>query len=297
MRSWWVTLVVSTILMGLLPVACQQAPVDVTPIVSTTGMTPARTGEIFRLTPSSFPTTTPVPTQTPAFVLAPDVGKPVYPLSRLRILAPGEGSRLLAPIQLELSIIPGVNKTIEIELLDPGGQLLVKKIIAFSQAPSGQRILVRPLIDFEIPDVEMNGRLVVKTYDEYNRLVGLTSCELILLSQGDNEIKPAGVPYEAFLLTEPVDGQIVTGGVVAVSGYARPLSTSPVILSLVDENGVELSTRQLKIKADPAGSPVVFNTTLPYQVTKSTPVRLIIRQAKGSLPGPAVVFSLLFSIK
>ncbi|MBN2676825.1 MAG: hypothetical protein JXR32_02040 [Anaerolineaceae bacterium] len=264
-------------------------------------------------TPTSFPTVlatltthpithptmqpTPSPSRTPEYTYAPDEGEPVYPLAKLRILSPGEGSRLTSPIQTDLSILLGVDNSIEIELLNMRGVLLVKKLLRFDTVDPTKRILIHPLLDFEIAGDEEPGRLVVKTYDKYNRLVALASCDLVLLSSGENAPKAGRVPYESFLLTQPAAGAYIQGGVVYISGYARPVSQSAIVLELIDENGVEVANRVLFLKADNSDIPTVFSTTIPYQVGQETPVRLIIRQTKGGIPVPAIVFSMLLSIR
>ncbi len=231
------------------------------------------------------------------FTYDPDEGQPVYPLSNLRILSPGAGSRLISPIQTDLSVMLGVDSTIQIELLNANGELLVKKLIRYAEANTEQRILIHPVLDFEIGSEEEEGRLVVKTYDTFNRLISMSSCELTLLSAGENDIRAANVPYEPFLITEPVSGSTIQGGVVTVSGYVRLVSHSFILFELVDEKGIGLANRYLMVKGEPGGSPVVFTTTLPYKVYQATAVRLIVRQALSPLPGPAVATSLLITIK
>jgi hypothetical protein len=175
--------------------------------------------------------------------------------------------------------------------------LLVKKLLRYPQVDSGQRILIQPEMDFEVASNEEAGRLVVRTRDAFGRLVALASCDLILLATGEPTLKAAGIPYESFLLTEPVTGSLVEGGVVQVSGYARPVGSSFIVVELVDEKGKELANRVLTLNADPGGAPIVFSTSLPYQVGRETPVRLILRETRGSIPGPAVATSLLINIR
>jgi hypothetical protein len=275
-------------------VGCEQvetpSPVTVTPPENekvTPDPVPTLTATAFAVTPS----------MTPAFIYAPDTGEPIYPLSDLRILSPGEGSRLSSPIRPELSILLGAENTVEVELLNSSGALLVKKLLQYSQISSSQRILIQPEMDFEIAGDEEAGRLVVKTYDNYGRLIALTSCDFTLLAEGVSIFEAARVPYESFLLTEPRAGSVIQDDVVTVSGYARPVSQSAIVIELVDENGSEISNRVFYLTGDPGGAPVIFNATLPYQVERETAVRLILRQAKGTFPGPAVASSLLLIIK
>jgi hypothetical protein len=240
---------------------------------------------------------TPSPSRTPEFILAPDEGEPIYPLAKLRILSPGEGSRLVSPVQPELSILLGVDNTVEVELLNSSGVMLVKKLLRYPGVEPTQRIMIHPQLDFEIAGEEEAGRLVVKTYDSFNRLLALTSCDLTLLASGENEVVAARVPYETFLITEPASGAFIQGGVVTVSGYARLVSQSAIVFELIDENGAEIANRVLILKVDGFNTPTVFSTTIPYHVERKTPVRLIIRQTKSGMREPAIAFSILFSIQ
>ncbi len=90
---------------------------------------------------------------------------------------------------------------------------------------------------------------------------------------------------------------MIQGGVVQVSGYARPVGSSMIVIELVDESGMVVSNRVLSLSSDAGGAPVEFSTTLPYQVERETPVRLILRQTRGAIPGPAVASSILLSVK
>jgi len=281
----------------LISTACGQTGTPISIVVTTsTPSISVTTPPVVTASPTTFEIT-PFPTELSEFTYAPDEGQPVYPLSNLRILSPGGGSRLTSPIQTDLSVMLGIENTIQIELLNSRGDLLVKKVIRYQGVNSEQRILIHPVMDFEIDAEEESGRLVVKTYDLLNRLISMSFCELTLLSGGKSEITAADVPYEPFLITEPASGSVIQGGVVTVSGYARPVSGSAILFELVDEKGIGLANRQLTVKQEPGGSPVIFSTTLPYQVYTATPVRLIIRQSVGPLPGPAVATSLLITIK
>jgi hypothetical protein len=283
-------IVTAVLLTGCNP-AKTPVPVTVIPLEIATATTepPIQTTKatVFKVTPS----------RTPVFVFAPDEGEPVYPLADLRILSPGDGSRLISPIRPELSIVLGADNTIEVELLNSRGELLVKKVLRFPEVSSSQRILIRPEMDFEIAKDEEAGRLVVKTYDVFGRLTALTSCDLTLLSHGESKLEAARVPYELFLLTGPRAGEVIRGGVVTVSGYIRLISQSVVVIELVDENGAEISNRVISLPGDASSPPIVFSATLPYQVGRETAVRLILRQAKGNIPGPAFATSLLLSVR
>jgi hypothetical protein len=243
------------------------------------------------------PTLTVTPGLTPAYIYAPDEGEPVYPLATLRILSPGDGSSLVSPIRPELSILLGADSTIEVELLNSNGELLVKKLLRYPEVDTSERILIQPEMDFEVPGNEQTGRLVVKSQDTFGRLIALASCDLVLLSTGESSPEVAHLPYDSFLLIEPLAGEVIQGGVVQVSGYARPVGSSMIVIELVDENGIVVSTRVLSLSSGAGGAPVEFSTTLPYQVERVTPVRLILRQTRGAIPGPAVASSILISVR
>jgi hypothetical protein len=251
---------------------------------------------ISTITPTALPIT-PTPHLTPAFSYMPDVSEPIYPFAGLRILGPGDGSRLTSPIIPELSILLGAGNTVEVELLNAMGELLVKKLLQYPEVASDQRILIHPEIDFEIESDEEIGRLVVKTQDGFGRLISLSSCDVILLSRGEQVLEAARMPYESFLVTDPSAGTVVRGGIVTVSGYARPVSASVIVFELVDEKGVEISNRVVRLHGDPGGAPIGFSIALPFQVSQETSVRLIVRQSSSTIPGPAVASSMLLRIK
>lgn len=243
------------------------------------------------------PTLTVTPGLTPAYFFVPDEGEPVYPLAMLRILSPGDGSRLVPPFRPELSILLGADSTIEVELLNANGELLVKKLLSYPEVDTSERILIQPEMDFEVAGDEQTGRLVVKSQDTFGRLIALASCDLLLLSAGESSFIPAHPSYSAFLLTEPQAGEVVQGGIVMVTGYARTVGSSMIVIELMDEYGRVVSNRVLSLSSEDGGAPVEFSTTLPYQVDQETPVRLILRQTRGAIPGPAVASSILLSVK
>ncbi len=243
------------------------------------------------------PMLTITPGLTPAYIFVPDEGEPVYPLATLRILSPEDGSSLVSPLRPELSILLGADSTIEVELLNSNGELLVKKLLRYPEVGTNERILIQPEMDFEISGNEQSGRLVVKSQDTFGRLIALASRDLILLSTGESSPEVATLPYESFLLVEPLAGEVIRGGVVKVSGYARPVGSSMIVIELVAESGIVVSTRVLSLSSDAGGAPVGFSTTLPYLVEQETPVRLILRQTRGAIPGPAVASSILLSVE
>jgi hypothetical protein len=284
------------IVAGLLSACDREETIYPTQLVPVERMTATDISAIKTTTPTS--TSVPLtPGLTPAFVYAPDVGKSVYPLASLRILTPGDGSRLTSPIFPKLSILLGVDDTVEVELVNSKGELLVKKLLRYPEVDSNLRILIQPEMDFEITGNEEAGRLIVRTRDAYGRLISLASCELTLLSVGESTLEAAMIPYESFLLTEPTSGDIVVSGVVNVAGYARLVDSSVIVIELVDENGMEISNRVLTLSGDPGGAPIVFTATLPYHVERETSVRLILRQARGIIPGAAIASSLLLNIR
>ena len=193
------------------------------------------------------PTLTITPGLTPAYTYAPDEGETVYPLAMLRILSPGDESRLVSPFRPELSILLGADNTIEVELLNSNGELLVKKLLSYPEVNTSERILIQPEMDFEVAGDQQTGRLVIKSQDTFGRLIALTSCDLILMSSGESSPEGAKLPYESFLLIEPQVGEVIQGGVVHVSGYARPVGSSMIVIELVDEGGVVVSTRVLSL--------------------------------------------------
>lgn len=247
---------------------------------------------------SSTPSSTPIPpTINPTYLNFPSV-TPSATLdpSRilLRIVAPGPMSKVVSPIEFIVHVAPDYTGTTRVELIGEDGAELYRKIFkTFSNI--GYYTRVDEKIKFEIKGAAEMARLQVSTLDEKGRVKAFNSVRVLLQAVGENEFTPPYAVQDRILLRYPKRGDDVSGGDLPVTGEFQPATDMPVIFELVDLNGNVIGSRILQLgPAD--GKYQQFTTTIPYQLAKKAPARLIIRQSDDRIDGLAYLFSIKLQV-
>lgn len=181
-------------------------------------------------------------------------------------------------------MIPGDRGTVIVELFGEDSRLLVRKVLSYTP---GSRARIAVDLEFEIPVVAEAGRLVISTEDNDSRVSALASVDLILLSLGNEEINPAGDQLESIIIREPSSNMLIQGGSLMVSGLAHPSGDSPLIIQLLKADGSPAGpSRMVDVTALPDNSGYgMFTAEVPYTITRTTRVRLVIYERAGRLPG------------
>jgi hypothetical protein len=227
--------------------------------------------------PSATPKISPTPTPPPAY---------------LRIVRPGPYSKINSPLEVEAGVSPGDDGLVLVDLIGEDGRTITRQRLNYSEF-IGRSIGIAHKMDFKIAGVAETTRLVISVDDKFGRIIALTSTELVLISIGDNQIYPASYQYAPYILHEPVEDQIITGGTLKVSGLARPVNLTPLIFELIDEKGTVIEAAQLQVPL-PGGdqSHTPFEIYIPYHISNPTRVRLTIRQASDDrIPGTVALWS------
>jgi hypothetical protein len=279
---------VATALPLLLPPAATTAPAPTRPASATPAPdtpTPTVTLRYTKRptrTPSNTPTITPTPTLN-------------YGNTLLRINAPGPMSKLISPINFIVQVAPGYTGVTRIELISESGRELYRKTFR-TYENQGYYTRVSEEIKFEIPAAAEIARLQISTVDKYGRLAALNSVRLMLLTVGENQFTPPFEAVERAALWSPKRGEEISGGLLQVQGEMQPLNANPVVAELFDIDGKALASRILTF--DPAKTGYqAFETSLPYQVEKNMPARLVLRQADDRIPGLAYLYSIEILLK
>ncbi|GAP08392.1 hypothetical protein ATHL_03294 [Anaerolinea thermolimosa] len=250
--------------------------------------TPTRTPTRTRI-----PTRTRTPTRTPTITLTPTItNTPTPPPPRLGILRPGLLSRVLSPIQAEINAIPGEDGVVRVELLGEDGRTLYREDFNYVQY-RGRSISFYPQIPYQIVAMAETGRLQVSTRDRFGRLMDWMSVEVVLMRVGRAEIYPPVITQQPYLIRFPQEGQRVRGGSLLVSGLARPVNESPIVVECIAEDGRVVASQQFTV-APPGGdqSHTPFLLEIPYRVESPTPVRLTFYQEDPRIPGLAALASM-----
>ncbi len=238
-------------------------------------------------------TRTRVPTFTPTIT-----NTPTPPLRWLRLDVPGPLSRVTSPIHIEGVFSPSDDGIIYFELYGEDARLITRQAMDY-RAYINRRVFTAPEVYFEISAAAETGRLVIYTLDSYGRTISLTSVDLVLIQVGDNEVYDYIDQSEPYIIRQPATNQVITGGVLQISGLARRLNNNPLIIELIGEDGGIIATRLVDLPA-PEGnlSHMPFYVEIPYSVDGPTPVRLTLRQTSDDdIPGTISLTSILLELQ
>jgi hypothetical protein len=245
-------------------------------------------------TPTESPTPTSTPTSTPTITLT-----PTPPFSYLRVSRPGVFSRVISPFRMEANVVPGEDGFIRVELVGEDGRLIVRDLLNNAGA-IGQRFWFSHWLDFDITAAAETSRLILSVQDVQGRKIAISSVDLILLYLGENEINPPFSLLEPYVVWYPRRGAVIKDAVVQVGGLAQPINSNPLIVELIDEEGVVISSVQTQL-IEPTGGEHTharFEISVPYSVSETTQVRLSLRQESAErLPGTVALSSMLITLE
>ena len=247
-------------------------------LIPTETLTPIKIPLTILPTYLEFPTITPSPTL--------DLSSRI----QLRIVTPGPMSKVVSPIQLVVHIDPYYVGLTRIELLGEDGRELYRKVFK-TYSNIGYFSRVDEKINFELKAAAETGRLQISTYDSKGNMLAFNSVRLLLLSVGDNQLSPSYPAQERVGLRYPESGTEVLGGTLPLTGEINPINDTPIIIELFDQEGHIIGSRLLQL-APADGKYQQFTTTIPYQVNKRLPARLVIRQSDDRISGLAYFYSL-----
>lgn len=239
------------------------------------------------------PTRTPIPTLTRRPSRTPTITpSPTPQLAFYRINNLGMYSKVISPVRPEAIVSPGEDGLIYVVILSEDNSTISKEVFNY-QSYINRHIGIAPEIDFELESVSEISRLIITSYDRFERQMWLTSVDLILLAIGKNQISTPDDLTEPYIIRSPLEGEVIQGGMLEVSGVARILNTNPILIECINPEGEVISSTQVELHAPIEGmSHIPFSVFLPYQVTADTNIRLTIRQESNNrIPGTISLFS------
>lgn len=252
--------------------------------------TPTRTRKP-SMTPSITLTRTPSPTPT-------ITNTPTPPLAFLRLERPGPFSQVASPFTVAAVVSPGDNGWVNLDLIGEDNRVISHMPLDY-RTSTGRRFRIAPSMQFQISGAVETARLVMSIDDLFGRKIALSSVDLILMQVGDSEVFLPESLSEPYLVRAPRPNSVFSGGMVTVSGLARPVNNRPLILELIDEGGKVVGSMEI-IVPPPTGdlSHTPFEVGIPYQVNTTTPVRLTLRQESAErIPGTVALSSLLILLE
>ncbi len=254
----------------------ESSPPEILPTITPSAVVP--TAEPTR-TPTSPRWVTRTPTITPT---------PVPPYAQLMIQKPGPASKIVSPVYCEFGVYTSGSGILFIDLLNEQGQSFVHEELYLYQGLS-KRIYSSIELDFDLESAAIASRLVFSTRDYSDRLVALSSVDVVLLQLGSDEIEinPAISLYEPYVILKPIANNYVEGGSFVLSGMLRLVNSAPVTIDLVDEQNRVIDSTSLDISSGfRVNEYSQFSITIDYSVPSATRVRLLIWQGSDNrIPG------------
>ncbi len=205
------------------------------------------------------------------------------PVAQMNFSKPGPGSKVASPISVSAYAYPGYDNKVTLELLGEDGGLMFSRVLTLKESDTGW-VYFTEEIPFEITTAAESASLMLTSYDGYGRRIAVCTVPLLLMQVGGSEIEVPGFPYLPFYLEKPEIGSSVSGGKLHIDGYAHAFNQNPVIIELINENGVILSTQIIPIHEVAGANYSHFSGDVTYTVSQSTPVRLTIRQTMDHAP-------------
>ena len=128
-----------------------------------------------------------------------------------------------------------------VEMLGEDGRLLYREVFIFGS--DGAQTNLFADMEYEIGGVAETARIQGSVDDRYGRMMALSSVEVILLAVGSQDINPSGDLLEKIVIEEPAPKALIQGGNLIVAGSARTATDKPLLIELIDTDGV-VSTRR-----------------------------------------------------
>ena len=265
----------STITLTLNETEIIQASYTITP-----SLTPSLTRTITK-TLYRWVTKTPTQTSTATATLT-----PTPPYAQMRIQKPGPFSKVTSPFQFEAMVHPGDDGFVRIQLVGEDGRIISSQLLNYYNYIN-RRFWIAPEIEFDISGVGETGRLELIALDQFSRPMDIFTLDLLLLKMGKSELTPMEFEREPYIIRYPSSGDVAQGGAVWISGLINPVNSSPITISLLDENNDIIGQSVFRVAA-PSGdlSHTPFAIEVPYEVEDYTPVRVVIFQESDTrIPG------------
>ena len=274
-----------------------QAMVDEGMIQITPAPLPTSAPVIITETPIPTDTQTPTPEFTPTETI--DLSlinqepltlpKPL-PYGEIQLISPGRLSRVTSPFNIHAYLTPPRNdreeeSSYQVSLYGDDGRLLVRHYFVREADQSGNTHLVMEII-FEVSGTAEAARLEVSSLDGYGRISALATTDLILLSEGDPEIKSVLDLYENLIIQQPISSTLIQGDVLIIQGVTRFAPQNQLLVELMNREGGLVGSEVLLVLEENLGNGYrPFEGEIPYQVGISSWIRVQVTARDGKFSG------------
>lgn len=240
-------------------------------------------------------TATPPESSTPTLNFLPGTAEPAVvpdplPQAEIQIISPGRLSRVLSPISLHLYLVPPRNDRGEdlvylISIYGESGRLIGRETVTRTPEEARDPHLVLDL-DFRISGQAESARLEVSSLDPYSRVTALESTDVILLAEGQEEIKTIFSLYADMIIQQPVPSTLIQGEKLTVRGFTRIAPGGELLVECLNRDGGKIGEGVIEVDQDDLGDGYrSFEGEIPFQVGYSSWIRVQIIARDGIFSG------------
>lgn len=245
-------------------------------------------------TPLLSPTPPPYTLATPPIILEPPDSAPSptpeppkvgLPTESLSILEPGPGSQVVSPMRVVGYGGPSFQGRVRLRLLGEDGTILAQRV-TYLQALPGLAGRFFTQVPFSITHVGEAARLEISTYELRSGLLGhLASIDLVLLSVGLPRVNPAVRGAEKLAIFAPREGARVQGGTVTVRGAGWLDTSGPLVVDVLDRNGVVIGSTTTTLVPPGIGQVGKFDVNVTYRTDVNQWGRIAVHEPAVGIPG------------
>lgn len=244
-------------------------------------------------TPSA--TLTPQESPTPTLNFVVGTPEPIsvpdpLPQAEIQIISPGRLSRVLSPFRLHLYLVPPRNERGEVllyqvTLYGDNGRLISRDTI--TRDPEGRADAHLLLdIEFNIAKVAEAARLEVSAVDPYGRISAMTTTDIVLLQEGEGEIKTILDLFADLIIDQPVSSTLIQGDLLTVRGVTRIAPGDELVVECINRDGGQIGSAVLEVEAEILGQGYrSFEGEIPFQVGSTSWIRVQVIARDGQFSG------------
>ncbi len=221
---------------------------------------------------------------------------PALPEVTITVYSAGKTAEVAAPLEVGLEFNAVVEGAYRLELLGEDGRLLYRRVWAQPGQP-GTPQPRKLLINFEIPEAQEPGRLVLSLLDRQGRFQAVDSVDVLLSTAAPESQQAALENLGRLIIQSPAPGSQVNGGTVLVSGQIQGSADLPLKLLLLAEDGRVVGQRLAATQLiDEKAGTWQFSAEVPFKVRERTPVRLQVIQSGEPLSEIKLLASILVEL-
>jgi hypothetical protein len=214
----------------------------------------------------------------------------------ITVFSAGKTAEVAAPLEVGLEFNAVVEGPYRLELLGEEGRLLYRRVWAQPGQP-GTPQPRKLLINFEIPEAQEPGRMVLSLLDRQGRFQAVDSVDVLLSTAVVGSQQAALENPDRLVIQSPVPGRQVKGGTVLVSGQIQGSAVLPVKVLLLAEDGQVVGQRLAATQLiDEKAGTWQFSAEVPFKVWERTPVRLQVIQSGEPLSEIKLLASVLVDL-